>query len=457
MPGLITRIIDLDNGPGTDYLHMSLWWAAYCDVPGNGDFVGQDTVSKAIVRCTGGTKLPAYQFNDVQASSDATRYPWIYADPVYRWSSGPTYGPRASGNIVRIGMNLWFIIRNYAPYLRFSGLQIESEFSAGTGYGILLESSSGRSIVEDTCVTGRSIGATPTFIGLRVVGDGTTPVYVVNNLFCDIKTTGGGYGMWHQDAMNAAIYNNTIANVNVGYAHNRTEWAYLKNNLCLGFTSDDWVVVEKAGSTNNSYYGVDPGANGIDFAAETVYTIFTDPDNANYSLIASCAAMDVGASLAADGVYPLAVDAFGTVRPKGGGYDLGFYEVPVVMVTASGTGIGTAPGASGSARGRGRWDGSGTGIGAAPTGSGAALGDALWAGSGTGIGTAPTALGYGAQSLSQAIGPAPIGLGTGLRWNPQRQRLTIPRRRLIYPIPRPPIGTLNARRSDKVIRERKNG
>ena len=75
MATTVTKIVDPDNGTGTDYTSLSAWEAGM-----QKDLVSADEISVAKCRCTGGTAdTTAFSINGW--TTDATRYIKIWTDP----------------------------------------------------------------------------------------------------------------------------------------------------------------------------------------------------------------------------------------------------------------------------------------------------------------------------------------------------------------------------------------
>jgi len=131
MATTVTKIIDPDNGSGTDYTSLSAWEAAQ-----QGDLTGvRDEIAVAKCRCTGGTADTTAVTIDGWTTS-ATQYIKIWTDPSesYRHS-----GKWETGNKYRIytdGLNTLITVRE--EYVRFEGLQLYStgDYPAGRFFDI---------------------------------------------------------------------------------------------------------------------------------------------------------------------------------------------------------------------------------------------------------------------------------------------------------------------------------
>ena len=73
MPTEVVKVVDPDNGTGTDYTSLDNWEDNYGGIAGSGDCVTNDQIAVAKCRCTNGTA-------DSSRGTDSTRHANIRTD-----------------------------------------------------------------------------------------------------------------------------------------------------------------------------------------------------------------------------------------------------------------------------------------------------------------------------------------------------------------------------------------
>lgn len=161
------------------------------------------------------------------------------------------------------------------------GLQIQNQGN-GTYQGVgISRSNTGSAVyIIKNCITwlsNESVTDGNSRQALNLTGN-SADNRVYNNVL--ISTAQFGYGL-STGYSNGKFYNNTVKGFGIGIKGDGGEFS---NNISI----DNTTPYDASGGTftYNAYdSGTDPGLNGIDISGETVYTIFTDPDNHDYSLL----------------------------------------------------------------------------------------------------------------------------------------------------------------------------
>lgn len=116
MATTVTKIVDPDNGTGTDYTSLSAWEAGM-----QKDLVSADEISVAKCRCTGGTAdTTAFSINGW--TTDATRYIKIWTDPSEGYRHSGTY---PSGNKYRFEVTNQDGFSICEEYVRVDGIALQ--------------------------------------------------------------------------------------------------------------------------------------------------------------------------------------------------------------------------------------------------------------------------------------------------------------------------------------------
>lgn len=125
-------------------------------------------------------------------------------------------------------------------------------------------------------------------------------LYIVNNTFIDVDASLSGYSGYPNRITNAVIKNNAYFDTSV--TDDDSGQADIQYNLYGGTSANQ-------------------GSNYVD-SSQTIYQVFNDPDNNDYSLISGSDAMDAGTDLGA--AYN--TDVNGNTRGADGTWDIGAFE-----------------------------------------------------------------------------------------------------------------------------------
>lgn len=294
MPSTVTKIVDPDNGAGTDYTSLLAWEAAQ-----NGDLTGvRDEIAVAECRSTSGTNdvgnsviidgwtTSATQYIVIQ-STGSNRHAGVYDDTKYVLGS------------------CFYPITCYENYFRVDGVQFLPQY-----YGISeLFSASDCGAVEwhiSNCIIK---GGTR---GISYSGDNTNAsqtYYIWNNVVYD-QSAAGSIGMRCGGADNYVrkVYNNTLINCNTGITLSAGS-VQAKNNL---FRSCATATSGLTGSATVDYNATDLSSLGYtaqsnDHVSHTF--TFVDEANDDFHLASNdTGAMNLGVSDPGSGLFSDDID-----------------------------------------------------------------------------------------------------------------------------------------------------
>jgi hypothetical protein len=327
MATIVERIIDPDNGAGTHYTKAKNWETAWGDVPGNGALITNDSIAKAVCRCTGGTKDDGTLVVWGWAEADATRFPWIQADRNY-WHGGI---PRTSGNYYRLNGGYPYTVQLRQPYTFFDGIMVAHN---GTSEGALILENPADQVMVANCIvwpnsdiTGDDVGIMP-----RNIQAGTVQ-YVVNCLVGEFDGTGtiDGSGFRNFTGSNAAdiyVHNCTFIRNRLGiHRTSATPELHVSNCLMFDNLTQNYSGGPNTGGNNTWQPAIDPVSPycTIDATGWTEAQVFRDPTNLDFRLRAGSPALAVGADLSSHPNLPVSTDFAGTARE--GIFDIGWHQI----------------------------------------------------------------------------------------------------------------------------------
>lgn len=314
----VIKIVDPDNGSGTNYTSLSAWEAGE-----QGDLTGaRDEIAVAKCRCTGGTADTTNVTIDGWTTS-STQYIKIWTDPSESYRHNGTW---QTGNKYRIVSSASWgqgTLRIAEQYVRIIGLQIDNT-AEHQANGIVLDTSvqstSSYLLISHNIVRLSGGGGTSSHHGINNIGGLNS--YVINNI-----VYGWEYGInigYSEVAVNICIYNNTIVNCSsscvVNYSYSGAN-VRLYNNIAQGTSSEgnyDYVVGPDASGSNISSDTTSPNAA---YRSKTV----TFVGSGNYHLSSSdTEARSNGTNLYNDSYYAFQDDIDGDDR--GGSWDIGADE-----------------------------------------------------------------------------------------------------------------------------------
>ena len=317
----VIKIVDPDNGSGTNYTSLSAWEAGE-----QGDLTGaRDEIAVAKCRCTGGTADTTNVTIDGWTTS-STQYIKIWTDPSESYRHNGTW---QTGNKYRIVSSASWgqgTLRIAEQYVRIIGLQIDNT-AVDQANGIVADSSaqstSSYLLISHNILRLSGGGGSSSHYGINNIGGLNS--YVINNI-----VYGWEYGInigYSEVAVNICIYNNTIVNCSsscvVNYSYSGAN-VRLYNNIAQGTSSEgnyDYVVGPDASGSNISSDTTSPNAA---YRSKTV----TFVGSGNYHLSSSdTEARNNGTNLYNDSVYAFQTDIDGQDRGGSGAvWDIGADE-----------------------------------------------------------------------------------------------------------------------------------
>ena len=206
--------------------------------------------------------------------------------------------------------------------------------SAGSGGGI---NNSGTLTITNTTLSGNS---SPGSFGGAINNAGGGTLSITNSTFSANSTTGGFGGAIYNNGTTVDITNSTFS----GNGANGGFGSSLFNNAVAGFTVRNSIVTNSAGGSNCGG-AIANGGNNIDSAASCGWGALngsmstTDPllgvlannggQNQTFALLPGSPAID-GVSSGAPNGAP-ATDQRGVTRPQGTRFDIGAFELAVLV------------------------------------------------------------------------------------------------------------------------------
>lgn len=360
---LIVKIVDPDNGPGTDYLNIAAWQAAFGGVPDGGDCVNNHVVARALCRSTAGTADTTVATITGWASASADYYPEIFVDPSYRWEF--KYPNPNDGNYYRMEAgSTSYVLRISQNFCRVTGLAVKNT-SASADYQAALRIQACSNVLIDSCVVTCNANGKNQVRGivdyLCTSGNNYYRNCLVHNIDPDLNSK----GFWIQDRSGGGVYFHhcTVADVNDGwYEFNSTNDPVRQAKNCTAYVygadARSWYGTW-TGDYNAANDAYAPGTNDITVAS----TDFANYGNNDYrSGVVGSALYLACPTLYADATLAVTKDYAGYSRADTGTVCCGFNEALGL------TGAATTPAAVGSGTIVSTWSSSGASTLAAATG-----------------------------------------------------------------------------------------
>ena len=310
----VVKVVDPDNGTGTDYTSLNAWEAGE-----QKDLVSADEIAIAKCRCTGGSADTDAVVIDGW-TTDADHYIKIWTDP----SENYRHDGKWNDSKYRIvAYSDEGVIWNYEPYVRILGIQLQNTKTGNDSrafnnsvygtVGIYL----GYLIVK---APSNITGSTP--IGCYLAGAETSTIYLYNSLIYDfISSDGSGYGIHAAtNQLTAYIYNVTVINCHIGIKGGSGAKERVKN--CITQDCDDgfYSSFHSDSDYNISDTGDAPGPN-----SKNCTVSFVDKANDDFHLSSTdTCAKDSGVDLSSDPNLSFNDDIDGETRS--GTWDIGADE-----------------------------------------------------------------------------------------------------------------------------------
>jgi hypothetical protein len=195
----VIKIIDPDNGAGTDYTSLSAWEAAQ-----QGDLTGaRNEIAIAKCRSTGGTADTASLVISGWTTS-STQYIKIWTDPTetYRhngtWQTGNKYKLEITGSSSNIFL--------YNSNIFLDGLQIKSINPGQTYAAIEVEANYSYITISNCVILGAA--TSDTFNGILQLSTGTVNIF--NTIVVDLGSNGSSNPIYLNAAGVMNLYNSTV-------------------------------------------------------------------------------------------------------------------------------------------------------------------------------------------------------------------------------------------------------
>ena len=318
----VIKIVDPDNGSGTNYTSLSAWEAGE-----QGNLTGaRDEIAVAKCRCTGGTA-------DTTAvtisgwTTDSTRYIQIWTDPTESYRHNGTYQTskyRIEITPTNDGANAINI--SYACYIRIIGLQFTLNWSgSGPGYWFcssISDNYASANVVIRECIF-RQTGTPISYDGHSAGVWCRSQYKIINCIFYGYR--GGtsdpdySYGVAGY-ASTQYIYNCTFYDCRYGIRNESSSSMIAKN--CLTAACTDGFD----GTITTSYCATDlaEGLSGTGDRNSQTFSFVSTASKDFHLTSSDTGAKDYGTNLYDDAVYPFQTDIDGQDRGGSGAqWDIG--------------------------------------------------------------------------------------------------------------------------------------
>ena len=313
----IIKIVDPDNGAGTDYTSLNAFESAE-----ERDLPTADEIATAKCRSTSGT-ADSTAVTFTAWVTDATRYIKVWTDPAEshrhdgKWSTGKYRLALADANVL--------ILRE--DVIKLIGLQLESSGSGSTNQNcITFGAGLGTPRIEvDKCIF-KTIGNQEGTGILVATGPGGSELRVSNSVFQDFNGDTSSSGIRQTDgSWTSYIYNCTFYDCDTGLergAGTMVAKNCLSNCDALNAAFTDFVGTFTTSNNNASSDGTAPGTSSR--TSQTFTFVAAGSDDFHLDS-ADAGAKDFGADLSADGNFSFSDDIDGDTRS--GSWDIGADEV----------------------------------------------------------------------------------------------------------------------------------
>ena len=322
----VIKIVDPDNGSGTNYTSLSAWEAGE-----QGDLTGaRDEIAVAKCRCTGGTAdTTAVTISGWTA--DATRYIRVTADTGHeaaaKWDSSKYRLEITNPSATLITIS----VQN----TRIEKLQVGIVNTSTHFIHLILLGDAASNCRVVGCFV-RKIGTGNYCTGGIVKDDANYDMYVVNNICYSNATYShvSNCGIRIGDATkfgNTIAYNNTVYGFAYGIMADVPP-AVFKNNLCQNQSIQSYVLGSYPASGDYNLSGDSYSTEGSNDRTNKTVT-FVDVSNYDFHLSSSdTEARGYGTNLYNDPVFPFQTDIDGDDRGGSGAqWDIGADECVVSL------------------------------------------------------------------------------------------------------------------------------
>ena len=231
----VIKIIDPDNGSGTNYTSLSAWEAGE-----QGDLTGaRDEIAVAKCRCTGGT-ADTTRCAVEGWTTDSTRYIKIWTDPSEGYRHAGSYPTLGNKYRLESSADEQETLSIKESYTKVYGIAAKITSNTGrTDYVKVLNITDSISVTIMDCFVYNNRSITNSS-GIEVGTSCTGPIYICNNIVVGLNGTNsvGIYTRNETTNEEAYVYNNTVSNCMTGIKTERYEDQDAINNICVNCTAD---------------------------------------------------------------------------------------------------------------------------------------------------------------------------------------------------------------------------
>lgn len=316
----VEKIVDPDNGPGTNYTSLNAFESGE-----ERDLTSDDEIAIATCRCTGGTADTADRIIFAGWTADATRYIKIQVDSSYKHNA-----KYETGNIYRIEVTTSAnggVIEANTDYMEIYDILMKATDTGGLNGAI--EVNNDYVTVANCVLSGENHSGASSNYGIYSGGSVNGPK-IYNNIVYKFNQNDGRGIFFNTSNPKAAVYNNTVYSCSDGF---RTGFAdtIAKNNVAQVCSNCYNGIFNDSSEYNCSDDDSQPGDNG-----QNGSVTFVDESGNDFRLDSSdTVAKENGTDLSADAALSFSIDIVGTSRPQGTEWDMGAFEYASVTPTPS--------------------------------------------------------------------------------------------------------------------------
>jgi len=324
MAELVSKVVDPDDGVGTDYTSLDAWEDALGGTAGGGtpgNLPAGDEIAQALCRSSSGTNdtLPIIIGGWTTGAANyieilGTDFPddGIFDDTKY---------------VIHNNDNQSYMIQQTEDYVQFRKIQFKVTATSGTKHNIYVYGQGTSDIYFDSCIFEGVCSGTGASYAVNVNdAEATVTMYncTVNGFISGADTAFQGISI--ANAAHFYIFNCTVHNCYQGIKQ-QSGTVTVKNTVIFNCTDDIVGTVTLSNCATED--GDDSGNNGnitITQKADDWAALVTDAAGGDFSVTdADSQLYDAGE----DDIFVEADDIIGTARPQGDHWDIGAHELIV--------------------------------------------------------------------------------------------------------------------------------